>query len=114
MAKIQKSSQWFKGIAGAFIAFLFSCFHLTPPAWATDDKEAVKALNQKVNLLMQECARDRSFDENFSRSVQNLDAIIKSYTGEGDTKMGKFLGDQPGNGDIRMGKFLGDQPSGTN
>jgi hypothetical protein len=114
MAKMKKSSLWLKGAAGAAIAFLFSLLHLSPPAWATDEKDAIKALNQKVNLLMQECSRDRSFDDNLTRSMQNLDSIIRSYTGDGDTRMGKFLGDQPAGGDIRMGKFLGDTPAGSN
>ena len=111
MAKIRHGSLWMKGVIGTAVAFIFSILHLSPSAWATDERDAIKALNQKVNLLMQECSSDKSFDENLKRSLQDLDAVVKSYTDGGDTKMGKFLGDQPSNGDIRMGKFLGDQPS---
>lgn len=111
MANIRKTSLWFRATLGAVIASIFSILHLAAPAWATDEKAAIKALNQKVNLLMQELSKDKSFDENLSRSLRDLDTIINSYSSDGDTQMGKFLGDQPANSDIRMGKFLGDQPT---
>jgi len=102
MAKIRKSSLWLRGSFGALIAFIFSLLHLSPPAWAADERDAIKALNQKINLLMEECSRDKTFDDNFARSLQNLDAVVKSYL-DGDARMCKISlapQDQPGVQDV--------------
>lgn len=85
MGQIRKGKSLIKTYVASAIITICTLLHLSPPAWATDQKAAMDALNKKINLLIEELAEDRSFDENLARQLVDLDSTVRDYTG--DTKM---------------------------
>lgn len=90
MASVRKVMSRTARWASLGVAAIFSILNLAPPAWSQEraaptDRDAIRALDHKLDLIVEALSQDKVFNERMVEELRSLDGLIDEYLGRPQT-----------------------------